>query len=48
MMPEGLLLGLTNGEIQNLLKYLRSTNQVPLPPPIPEASGPNKKAPTAG
>jgi hypothetical protein len=31
MMPEGLLDGLSEGEVADLVAYLRTTSQVPLP-----------------
>jgi hypothetical protein len=33
MMPEGLLKSLSNDEVRDLLAYLRTTAQVPLPKP---------------
>jgi putative heme-binding domain-containing protein len=33
LMPEGLLKALSNDEVRDLLAYLRTTSQVPLPQP---------------
>jgi len=33
MMPEGLLQSLSNDEVRDLLAYLRTTAQIPLPKP---------------
>ena len=39
MMPEGLLRELTDRDVRDLVAYLRSPRQVPLPPGVKEAAG---------